>query len=663
MAQALFATERLPEELETLIVQKAEGNPFFVEEVVKSLREVGAIRRVGDRYELARPLEEVVVPDTIQGVLMARIDRLEEAPKKTLQLASVIGREFTRRLVDRLADIRERTEVYLQELKANELIYEKNLFPELSYMFKHALTQDVAYHSLLEQRRKELHRLIGFAIEELYADRLAEHYEVLAHHFAKGEEWDKALKYLCKGAEKALQAYATREAVTLYDEALGVASQLGNAVEAQTLMAIHQAMANLYFAMSNFERSRVEAERLLTLARQGGDRVSEARALASLAFATTWAHNFDQGLEYSRQAIEVAEAVRAKPALAGGHFITGYVHAVTGNVTLAQQRFDQALVLSQQAGDVFHQSFCLYLAGHLKRWEGEYAEALDVLSDSVRIARKHSLPVQLLGSLFASGLALTGIGDYDQALTVLEEDVALSEKVGDEVWGHRILNTLGWLYGECGDLRRSIDLNQQASTLARKRGDAETIANPELNLADLFLAQGDLSQAQELLDGVYRLAHDPATTEWMRWRYTTHLFVSLGELWLARGDLTKAREFVNHSLDIATRTNSRKYLVKGWRLKGEIGLVGRQWDEAKGALDQALTIAERIGNPTQLWKTHLVMGQLHTEAKRPEMAQRANRAAREVLDGMKASTKNPELRASLGSSPMFQAVYDLTASD
>jgi predicted ATPase len=110
MTQAMLATEHLPEALQTLIVQKAEGNPFFVEEVVKSLRETGAIRREGDRYILARPLAEIVVPDTIQDVLMARIDRLPEAPKKTLQLAAVIGREFTRRLLERLADIRERTD-------------------------------------------------------------------------------------------------------------------------------------------------------------------------------------------------------------------------------------------------------------------------------------------------------------------------------------------------------------------------------------------------------------------------------------------------------------------------------------------------------------------------------------------------------------------------
>ncbi len=306
-----------------LIVRKAEGNPFFLEEVLKSLLEVGALRRAGDGYVLAKRLDEIFVPDTIQDVIMARIDRLEEAPKRALQLASVIGREFTRRLLERISDIRARTEEFLQELKAMELIYERSFFPELAYMFKHALTHDVAYNSLLMQRRKELHRLIAMAIEELYAERLAEQYEILAYHFSRGEEWEKALEYLLKAAEKATQAFATREAIALYDQALEAVGHLGDAVDARTLMAIHQAKSSLYFVLSDFERSRAEGERLLTLARQAGDREREGRPWPGWARRRRWAHDLDQALGYARQAIEVAEEVDAKPVLAGGHFITG----------------------------------------------------------------------------------------------------------------------------------------------------------------------------------------------------------------------------------------------------------------------------------------------------------------------------------------------------
>ena len=156
MTDAILSSHHLPEELQQLIIEKAEGNPFYVEEVVKSLQETEAIRPKGEGYELAGPLEQIAVPDTVQDVILARIDRLDEAPKQTLQLAAVIGRNFTHRLLDRIVDVEEPVQPYVQELKTLELIYEKSLFPELAYMFKHALTQDVAYKSLLVQRELKL---------------------------------------------------------------------------------------------------------------------------------------------------------------------------------------------------------------------------------------------------------------------------------------------------------------------------------------------------------------------------------------------------------------------------------------------------------------------------------------------------------------------------
>jgi class 3 adenylate cyclase/tetratricopeptide (TPR) repeat protein len=661
IAKGVLVTEHLPPELNTLITRKAEGNPFFVEEVVKSLQEVGAIRQVGDRYVFAKPLDEILVPDTIQDVIMARIDRLAEAPKKTLQLASVIGREFTRRLVDRLAEIRERNEEFLRELKAIELIYEKSLFPELSYMFKHALTHEVAYNSLLFQRRKELHHMIGLAIEDLYASRLAEHYEVLAHHFSKAEEWSKALDYLLEAAGKAAKAFTIREAIALYDQALAAATKLGDTIQSKTLMEIHQAKMGLHFILSDFESSRAEGERLLTLARRSGDRANEGTALAGMGWASLWAHDFDRALDYSHHAIEVSGKINAQPVLARGHVTTGLVYACTARLHEATREFEQVLTISRSVRDIFHQSFALALTGFLKNWEGDYGEALRLQSEGLRLARKHNVLVPLLQGLFFHGVTLTGRGNYDEAFQIFEEGLVLAERVGDAVNRHRLLNSLGWLYIEIGDLDRAIDLNRKGAEGARKRGDPETIANPELNLADIFLIKGDLALAQELLEGVYKLTKDPATSDWMRWRYSTHLFASLGDLWLARGDYSKAREFAEHCLDLATRTQSKKNLVKGWRLKGEIFQARHQWDEAESALRQALSIAEAIDNPTQLWKSYLSLGRLYTERKKPELAGQAFKAAREVVDQMKASLQHPGLRASLESAPMIQRIYDLSA--
>jgi tetratricopeptide (TPR) repeat protein len=322
-----------------------------------------------------------------------------------------------------------------------------------------------------------------------------------------------------------------------------------------------------------------------------------------------------------------------------------------------------AITLGRVGGDVVHQPFAysLAFAGQLKNWRGEYAEALPLQAEGLRIAREHNLLMPLLFVIWDIGLALTGKGDYDDALAAFEEGLLLSEKVGAEIRRLRFLNSLGWLYSELGDLDRALDFNQRGAEGARKRGDPETTANAELNQGDIFLAMGNLALASKFLDGVHRLVNDPTTSEWMKWRYSMHLFASLGELWLARGDLAKAREFAEQCLELATRTNSRKYLVRGGRLKGEIALACRQPDEAEAALRQALTIAQAIGNPTQLWKTHLALGQLQAEAKRREQARRSIQAARAVIDRVKANLQNPGLRASLENSPPIRRVYDLSS--
>jgi len=323
MTRSILAVDSLPEDLQATIVRKAEGNPFFVEEVIKSLKEIGAIRRSQDRFVLTRPLDDVFIPDKIQDVIQARIDRLDEAPKKILQLASVIGRKFTHRLLARLAENGGGDEAYLHELKALELIYEKDIYPELAYMFKHALTQDVAYNSLLEKRRRELHYIIGQAMEELYGDRLAENYEIIAYHYAKGEDWDKALEFTIKAAGKANQAFAYREALAYFDQALKITEKVGGATDTATRMSIYEARSELYLVLNEFQHSINESEKMLACARQHGDSIRENKALTAMGYASLWHHDFDQAIEYARQAIKVGEKMGEDSVLAGGLLHSG----------------------------------------------------------------------------------------------------------------------------------------------------------------------------------------------------------------------------------------------------------------------------------------------------------------------------------------------------
>jgi class 3 adenylate cyclase/tetratricopeptide (TPR) repeat protein len=609
MVSQLLGTDDLGRELEELILEKTEGVPFFIEEFIKSLKDLNIIKKKDSKYRLAKEVQAVSVPSTIQDVIMARVDSLPEGAKEVLQTGSVIEREFVYELLKVVAGLPENELLsHLSVLKDAELLYERGIYPQSTYIFKHALTQVVAYDSLLVKRREELHRLIGQTIEDLYPDRIAEQYEVLAHHFAQGKEWIKALEYFCKAGEKAAQTFANREAIAHYDQALETAHRLGDAMDTKTTMAIHQAKASLYYALSDFKRSRDEGERALALARKAGDRVNEAVALVGMGWAVLYAHDFDRAIAHTRQAIAIAETVEDNTILAGGHTITAMLYGVTARLDRSEEELGKALIISRKAGDARHQAISLWFTGYLKNWKGEFAEASHLQSEGLRIAREHNLLMPFLYSLQGYGLALTGKGDYDEALAVLREGLALAEKVGAEVRHLRFLNTLAWLYSECGDLDRAFELNQRSAEGARKRGDPETIANAEINLGDLFLAQSDFALAQKCLDGVYRLVNDPATSDWMKWRYSMRLFASYGKLWLARKDIAKAKNNADQCLEIASRTNSQKYLVKGWRLKGEIALLKKQTNEAEDAFRQALAIAKAIGNPTQLWETYLTVG-------------------------------------------------------
>jgi transcriptional regulator with AAA-type ATPase domain/tetratricopeptide (TPR) repeat protein len=657
IAADLIGADQLPPALQTLILDKADGNPFFVEELVRSLQELNVIQQEGHDVVVAGPLAEALLPDTIQDVILARIERLADEPRRVLRMASVIGREFTRSVLGRVAESSIALDGALRELTAVGLIHERRLFPEVEYAFKHALTHEVAYASVPAEDRRALHRRIAQSVEALQGDRLTEMAPLLARHYSAAEDWEQALGYLVRAADSAAKSFATREALALYDEALQAAARMPGAVPATTVMAIHQAKSNLYFVLSDFAQSYAAAASLRDIARDVGNRAQEGVALAAQAWAATWARDLTSAVAHAREAIALATPIAADTVLARAYFTVGFVQAVTGGIAEGKAAIADALAASRSAGDRVHQSLALTVAGCIKSWEGEYREADRLQLDGLTVARQHNLLVPLLFNAFLRGLTLAAKGDYGTALVTFEEGLALSEKVGDEAIHHRLLNCLGWLHFELGDLDRAAELNMQSAVVGRRRGDDGTMANAEINLGDVFLAQGDLASAAEILDGVERMAGDVATSPWMRFRYSNRLWASLGELALAQGDLDRARARARQCLELATQTNARKNLVKGWRLSGAIASAAHRWDEAHDALNEALAVAKAIGNPTQLWHTYAALGHYHAQRGQNDAAHGAYRAARAVIEGILAGLPTPRLRESLESLPV---VRDLT---
>lgn len=646
MAGYVLGTEQFPTELTTALTEKAEGIPLFVEEVTKTLLDLGVLRREDGGYRMVKGIAEVNVPDTIQGIIMARLDRLGEEGKRTVQLASVIGRQFLVRLLERVAGLSGKLEGLLRELKALEIIYEQGLLPEPAYIFKHAVIQDVAYNSLLIQRRKELHKAVAEAIEELYADRLTEHYEELAYHYERGEAWTKALAYLVKAGQKLQQAYANREALTHYNRALVVCERLGAEVDPSILLVIYIGKGAVHFLLSEFFSSVEAYQYMLEIAQRVGDRRKEAEALYQIGNSFYLAHEFEKALAYVEQARVLALAVNDKNVLAGSLFLLSIIRYVAGKPSEAVPYLEEALRISREAEDKALEA--IILSGLHSRYlhAGEYEQALGIIEESLTISRTYDLYFSLMYSLWMKSVALCSKGEYEEAIVSLQEVRKMSERTGDKFVNCRVLNTLGWVYGELYNLKSGIRYNQEGVELSYPLDNPEIIRNAEINLGDYYLLLGDMEQAQHYLEKVYRDSQQRGKwgEEWMKWRYLQHCCHSLGELWLTKGEPEKALRFAEECLQLAEPTESRKNIVKGWRLRGQVYYMQGRLAEAEAVLQKALALAKEVGNPPQLWKTYQALGELYEKQGVTEQVHSAYASALAMIEEVANRLQDPELK-------------------
>jgi class 3 adenylate cyclase/tetratricopeptide (TPR) repeat protein len=252
----MLAIKGLPYSVKHQIVERAGGNPFFIEEVVRSLIDEGAVVKRNGGFEVADKIENVVIPPTINDVLMARIDRLEERTRELVKIASVIGRSFFDRIIKDVADCIDDVDHRLEYLKDVQLIRDRMRMQELEYLFKHALAQEAAYESTLIQQRKTLHLKVARSIEKTFQERLHEFFGMLAYHYSRGEDPSKAEEYMTKAGEEALRSSASSEALNYFRDALKLyVNRYGEKADEEKLTAFKKNLALAHFNRGQFAES------------------------------------------------------------------------------------------------------------------------------------------------------------------------------------------------------------------------------------------------------------------------------------------------------------------------------------------------------------------------------------------------------------------------
>ncbi len=650
MVQAVLEAEELPTGLQQLIADKAEGNPLFIEEVIRSLLEEEIVGVEAGVPYLARDLAGINVPDRIQDVLMARLDRLPEGPKHAIQIASVIGREFALRLLGRITEAGDHISEIVGELRALELIYEKASHPELAYMFKHALTHDVAYESVLLQRRKTLHQIVGTAIEELYPDRIQEHYEALAHHFSAAEDWERAFRYHELASEKSQAAYANRAAADHCRSAIAIAERLGDDVSQQRRHALAQRLAVSRWHLSEFKASAEAFRQAAASAEQPSER---ALMLARSAFSYLWNHDYEKSHDLESQARELAIANRAEAAIAYSHMVRDERELVLGRGLGDNSEAELAAARAEQSGDAAVFTHLLQHLGQRAEWRGEYRRAIDYTQRAVALAADHRMPGEALFGHWFLGIANVAFGEYGRGFDLIGSALELSDRIGDRAVKARLLNTLGWSYAELGCHSHAIEHNRMGTEIAREMvklglvaGAPELYANAAVNLAGNLTALGEIDAAAEQLAAIQE-QHDTDDDPWMRWRWSLHLLDGLARVDLARGDAERALDRADAEIAGARERTARKLEARALELRGRILVFMDRREEAERSLREALAIATQIEHPPVTWRALSLIGEVARRQGDSELAERHFSELRTVLKKKATSIERDELRNGL----------------
>ncbi|HXW85357.1 MAG TPA: adenylate/guanylate cyclase domain-containing protein, partial [Candidatus Binataceae bacterium] len=415
MLTALVGDGSEMQPLRRLLIERTQGNPFFMEETVQLLRDEGALVRDDVAVRPAQQLSELKIPHTVQAILAARIDRLPADEKDLLQTIAVIGKDFplalAQAVVGSSADEFRRM---LDHLQLGEFIYEQPTAGDTEYTFKHALTHDVAYNSLLLQQRKELHRAAGRGIEELYADRLTEHYSELARHFISAEDWSKAMEYCTRAAERSAQSYSNVEAEQHYARALAAASKLP-LVEPGALADLYTKRADILKIVGRYDDAIADYQRARDFARSAKDREREVQILFQLSWVYWETRQKDPMLEYSSQALALARETGNKFLEALCFFSSVNVRNCFGLDSAAGEEAEQILISAETTGSPLLSGLAHFNLGWVLQWQADFERSISYLSKAIEFAEQNHRG-DLYFSFLHLGNAHLSSGEYEEAL-------------------------------------------------------------------------------------------------------------------------------------------------------------------------------------------------------------------------------------------------------
>jgi len=642
LAYNLLQIPGITEGFKDKLLAKAEGNPFYLEEIIRSLIDSGALAYSEGVWRLTADVSALEIPDTVQAVIAARLDRLEREVRDVLQMAAVLGRNFNGRLLEYLCGLDGlMLTLYLATLEEFEFIRESRSEPEAEYAFRHPLSQEVAYEGLLKKRRRELHRKAGEAVEELYKDRLEDFTELLAHQYAHSDDPGKALLWLKRAGRKAKDSYANDEAIAFYRKILSLSEEGGGAGEEELALAC-EALGDIYAMKGNYPEAVRYYEEMGQHA--SGDLIVRSRARRQIAEMFEQQGRFDEALAV------LAEAEKALSERSEGELLEKceicigrcWIYRIRGDTDRAVREGETALrilevdlrevrsgldpkKINQSRVRVFNSLGGIYYI------KGEYDRAIKLFETCLGICREIGDKRKMAASYCNLGIMYYDKGEFDSSLQHYRTFLAICEEIGERRGVGTASGNMAIVYQDMGDYERAIELYGRALAINQEVGDRLGFGMASGNLGIVYKSLGDYARAGELFQTYYEIARDLGYKQGVG-----VAGLNLANLYQITGELPKAEEHLRKSEEIFREIGDKPTLTEVYASWAELKcLEGGSVQEALDYADKAFQMAQEVKSRGNLALAHWTYGNVFASSGDFAKSEEHFRKALEEFEEMK----------------------------
>jgi class 3 adenylate cyclase/tetratricopeptide (TPR) repeat protein len=567
------------------LLERTQGNPFYIEELVRTLVLSGDLTHdSAGQWHLSRPLDQAAIPSSISGLIVARLDRLDEARYDLVQVASVIGRRFQHPVLAGVYSLPHLLDECLRDLHRAEIVQPDAHDHMPSYLFRHALLRDVAYEGILYARRRELHRRVAQRIEELSAHWPDESLALLARHYLLAEEWEPALRYNMAAGVQAQQRYANREALTLFATTLDIVGHLEQesrgAALSDRVVELHERQGNIHALLGEYDQARaayMAALMRLSIWRQEADRTSAEAPELPAEFATI--------------------SVRL-------HRLLATVQYWSSDYDSAYDWLSRGIARSvEETRDELAR--CHLLGAKLFYRRGEFSRSLEWSYRSLELAEQLGLAADQALALRSIGDLLADQGELTRSIEALQRARALWDEVNDLNGLNSILNDLGAVYDQAGHWSEATSCYERSLEISENIGDAHAIADTSNNLAVILVRQGDLERAYRL----YTYSAEQYSQVGSGWGQALTTY-NRGEVLLLQGSAAHALELFRQALAAFEQMGVRSFVPEILRLAAEATLALDDYAQANDYATRSLEMAHELGMSVDAAAAQRVLGQI-----------------------------------------------------